>query len=262
MKKIIFFDIDGTIISEDENAYLPESTLRAISLAQKNGCYTYINTGRTICNIEKRIRDIGFDGYICGCGTYIEHRGENIFYHKTPDDVCRLIEDTVKKCRAIPVYEGKDALYYDGEFEKDARIIMFTNEFLKRGASFFKTQEKKNFGFDKFIVWTDENTDKELLCSVISRYYTIIDRGNGLLENVPKGFSKATGIYKILDILGIDISDAYAVGDSMNDLSMLQAVPNSIAMGQGVSVHKYVSYITDDIYHDGIWNALRHFELI
>ena len=139
---------------------------------------------------------------------------------------------------------------------------MFTNEFLKRGASFFKTQEKKNFGFDKFIVWTDENTDKELLCSVISRYYTIIDRGNGLLENVPKGFSKATGIYKILDILGIDISDAYAVGDSMNDLSMLQAVTNSIAMGQGVSVHKYVSYITDDIYHDGIWNALRHFELI
>lgn len=262
MKKIIFFDIDGTLISEDENAYLPESTLKAISLARKNGCYTYVNTGRTICNIEKRIRDIGFDGYICGCGTYIEHQGKNIFYHKTPDNICRLIENTIRKCGAVPVYEGKDALYYDEKFQGDERIIMFMREFLKRGASFLKTGENPDFGFDKFIVWADENTDRELFTSVISQYYTIIDRGNGLFENVPKGFSKATGIYKILEILGIDISDAYAIGDSMNDLSMLQAVPNSIAMGQGTSVHKYVSYITDDIYNDGIWNALKHFELI
>lgn len=262
MKKIIFFDIDGTLISEDENAYLPESTLKAISLARKNGCYTYVNTGRTICNIEKRIRDIGFDGYICGCGTYIEHQGKNIFYHKTPDNICRLIENTIRKCGAVPVYEGKDALYYDEKFQGDERIIMFMREFLKRGASFLKTGENPDFGFDKFIVWADENTDRELFYSSVSQYYTIIDRGNGLFENVPKGFSKATGIYKILEILGIDISNAYAIGDSMNDLSMLQAVPNSIAMGQGTSVHKYVSYITDDIYNDGIWNALKHFEFI
>lgn len=262
MKKIIFFDIDGTLISEDKNAYLPESTLKAIALAQKNGCYTYINTGRTICNIEKRIRDIGFDGYICGCGTYIEHQGKNIFYHKTPDDVCRFIENTMKKCGAIPLYEGNNALYYDEKFETDKRVIMFMREFLKRGASFLKMGENPDFSFDKFIAWTDKNTDRELFYSAVSQYYTIIDRGNGLFENVPKGFSKASGIYKILEILGIDISDAYAIGDSMNDLSMLQAVPNSIAMGQGTSVHKYVSYVTSDIYNDGIWNALKHFELI
>ncbi|MGN0676279.1 MAG: HAD hydrolase family protein, partial [Ruminococcus sp.] len=148
------------------------------------------------------------------------------------------------------------------KFQDDERIIMFMREFLKRGASFLKTGENPDFGFDKFIVWVDENTDRELFYSSVSQYYTMIDRGNGLFENVPKGFSKATGIYKILEILGIDISNAYAIGDSMNDLSMLQAVPNSIAMGQGTSVHKYVSYITDDIYNDGIWNALKHFELI
>lgn len=135
-------------------------------------------------------------------------------------------------------------------------------EFLRRGASFLKTGENPDFSFDKFIAWVGENTDKELFKSVVSEYYTMIDRGNGLFENVPEGFSKATGIYKILEILGIDINNAYAIGDSMNDLSMLQAVPNSIAMGQGTSVHKYVSYVTDDIYHDGIWNALKHFEII
>jgi len=262
MEKIIFFDIDGTIISEDKNSYLPESTLEAISQAQKNGCYTYINTGRTLCSIEKRIRDIGFDGYICGCGTYIEHQGKNIFYHRTPDEICRFIEKSMKECNTIPVYEGIDALYYDEKFDTNEKIILFRNEFLKNGVLFRKACDYPDFSFDKFIAWVGDNSDKELFSSSVSRHYTMIDRGEGLFENVPKGFSKATGIYKILEILGIDISNAYAIGDSMNDLSMLQAVPNSIAMGQGKAIHEYVSYITDDVYHDGIWNAFKHFGLI
>jgi len=262
MKKIIFFDIDGTIISEDKNSYLPESTLKAISLAQKNGCYTFINTGRTLCNIEERIRNIGFDGYICGCGTYIEHNGKNIFYHRTSDDICRFIKKSMKECGVLPVYEGKDSLYYDEKFENDENLIAFRNEFLKNKVPFQKACDCPDFNFDKFIAWTGNNTDKELFMSSVSEYYTMIDRGYGLFENVPKGFSKATGIYKILEILGIDISDAYAIGDSMNDLSMLQAVPNSIAMGQGKAIHQYVSYITDDVYNDGVWNAFKHFELI
>lgn len=262
MKKIIFFDIDGTIISEDKNSFIPESTLKAISSAQKNGCYTYVNTGRTLCNIEKRIRDINFDGYICGCGTYIEHQGKNIFYHKTPDNICRFIEDSIKRSGAVPVYEGRDALYYDESFESNKRLVSFRNEFLKKNVPLLRMGENPEFNFDKFIAWTNDNTDRELFETAVSSHYTMIDRGRGLFENVPLGFSKARGIYKILEILDIDIKNAYAIGDSMNDLSMLQAVPNSIAMGQGKSVHKYVSYITTDIYNDGIWNALKHFELI
>ena len=45
MKNFIFFDIDGTIISED--GYLPESAVRAIQAARKKGNATLINTGRT-----------------------------------------------------------------------------------------------------------------------------------------------------------------------------------------------------------------------
>ena len=44
MKNFIFFDIDGTIISED--GYLPESAVRAIQAARKKGNATLINTGR------------------------------------------------------------------------------------------------------------------------------------------------------------------------------------------------------------------------
>ena len=48
----------------------------------------------------------------------------------------------------------------------------------------------------------------------------------------------------------------------MNDLPMLQAVPNSIAMGGSEKLYPYVSYITSPIEEDGIYNALEHFKLI
>ena len=58
------------------------------------------------------------------------------------------------------------------------------------------------------------------------------------------------------------MSNAYAIGDSMNDLPMLEAVPNSIAMGGAEKIYPYVSYITSPIEEDGIKNALLHFNLI
>lgn len=51
MKIFIFFDIDGTIISED--GYLPESAVRAIQAARKKGNATLINTGRTAMNVDR-----------------------------------------------------------------------------------------------------------------------------------------------------------------------------------------------------------------
>lgn len=60
MKNFIFFDIDGTIISED--GYLPESAVRAIQAARKKGNATLINTGRTAMNVDPFLREIGFDG--------------------------------------------------------------------------------------------------------------------------------------------------------------------------------------------------------
>ena len=81
-------------------------------------------------------------------------------------------------------------------------------------------------------------------------------------KNVIKTRDRATAIDLILKKLGIPYENAYAIGDSMNDLPMLQAVPNSIAMGGAEKIYPYVSYITTPIEEDGIANALRHFGLI
>ena len=63
-KKIIFFDIDGTLIGEESHVML-ESTKKAIRKARENGHICIINTGRTKKLVGKDITDlVDFDGYI------------------------------------------------------------------------------------------------------------------------------------------------------------------------------------------------------
>ena len=84
------------------------------------------------------------------------------------------------------------------------------------------------------------------------------------LEFVPLGFSKATGIQTVLDYYGLTLDDAYAMGDSNNDLSMLSYVKNSIAMGNSSpeSLFTKVSYVTSRSSEGGIRQALEHFHFI
>ena len=118
------------------------------------------------------------------------------------------------------------------------------------------------FRFDKFVIWENPGCDIERFRREIGEYFDIINRGGGFYENVPLGFSKATAIEKILKMLNILPKNAYAIGDSANDLPMLKAVPNSVAMGGAKSIYPYVSYVTTAINNDGIYNALKHFGLI
>lgn len=54
---------------------------------------------------------------------------------------------------------------------------------------------------------------------------------NGLIEIVPKGISKATGIAEVADPLGIIAADIIAFGDMPNDVPMLRWVGHGVAMG-------------------------------
>ena len=84
-----------------------------------------------------------------------------------------------------------------------------------------------------------------------------------IVELVPKGFHKGTGIEKICEYLGMDISDTYAIGDSVNDLGMLRAAGTGIVMGNGVDAAKAAAdYVTAPLCEDGVWKACRYFGLI
>lgn len=262
MKNIIFFDIDGTLITEDARHLIPDSTRRAIKLARENGCLTFINTGRTEFNVRPQVRELGFDGLICGCGTYIEFRGEVLLYNRLTQEHCRRIAALLRDCGVTPVYEHKDGYFFDRLAVRNADLEDFLVSFVEDGIPVDRDITDSDFIFDKFVIWENPNADMERFHREIGKEYESIDRGSGFWENVPHGFSKATAMDFILDKLGISRDNAYAIGDSTNDLPMLQAVTHSIAMGGAEVIYPYVSYITTPIEEDGIYNALAHFGLI
>lgn len=262
MKSVIFFDIDGTLVSEDGLFTIPDSTRTAIEMTRRKGNLTFINTGRTEFNVNAKVRQLGFDGLICGCGTYIEYNGEILLYNQLTQFFCREIAELLRKCGVTPVYEHKDCYFFDDKAPKTPDLDDFLENFVDEEIDISRRVEDANFLFDKFVVWESKFSDMELFRSEVSKYFDIIDRGHGFYENVPLGFSKATAIELILSRLDIPIENAYAIGDSRNDLPMLKAVPNSIAMGNAEVIYPYVSYITTSLANDGIYNALKHFNLI
>ncbi|MDE6849372.1 MAG: HAD-IIB family hydrolase [Ruminococcus sp.] len=262
MSSVIFFDIDGTIVTEDERSFIPESTPTAIRKAREKGNFTFINTGRTAFNISQKVKEMGFDGFLCGCGTYIEYNGEMLLHHTPEKALCRDIVDLMRKCRVTPVYEHSDCYFFDDKAVWNDGLDYFMNVFVDSGIDVSRRTDDENFIFDKFVVWSNPDSDMEMFSREVSRYFSIIDRGNGFYENVPLGYSKATAIDVILQKLNIPHENAYAIGDSMNDLPMLKAVPNSIAMGGAEKLYASVSYITSEIEKDGIYNALEYFGLI
>ncbi|MBR2283517.1 MAG: HAD-IIB family hydrolase [Ruminococcus sp.] len=262
MKNVIFFDIDGTLITEDDKMLIPDSTRTAIARTREKGNLTFINTGRTRFNVSPQVLSLGFDGILCGCGTYIEYSGENILYHTQSRPECDRIADALRRAGVTPVYEHRDGYFFDDSAVHDPLVDHFREYFVPKGIRTDRQPEDPDFAFDKFVYWVSEQTDYDILGSEIAPYFDIIDRGGRFYECVPKGFSKATAIDVILRHTGVSTDNSYAIGDSLNDLPMLEAVPNSIAMGGAEKLYPYVSYITAPLLSDGIFKALEHFGLL
>ncbi|MDE7028942.1 MAG: HAD family hydrolase, partial [Lachnospiraceae bacterium] len=121
--------------------------------------------------------------------------------------------------------------------------------------------ENPNFFADKFVIWYQEEAQLEAFRRVSDRWFDCIDRGGTFREFVPHGYSKATGIEYVLNHYHMDLADAYAFGDSNNDLPMLSYVPHSIAMGNASpeSLFAQVEYVTAKSSCGGIRQALAHY---
>ena len=82
-RKALFFDIDGTLLSE-ETGKVPASARKALEEAMARGHLCFINTGRTRCSLPLEIKAIPFSGYLCGCGTQILYGDEELYSRTIP----------------------------------------------------------------------------------------------------------------------------------------------------------------------------------
>ncbi len=259
-RKIVFFDIDGTIW--DFRNHIPESTREAIKLLRENGHLAFINSGRTRGYIRNpKLLDLGFDGIVSGCGTAVEYDGNVVFLYEIPREEMEFTVDTVRSLGFRPILEGFEYLYMDDhEFKGDLYGEKLFRDLGERRK--YIDNDRGTWNTSKLSCATIADRMEECR-KILGNTYDFIVHNAEVCELVPKGFSKGTGIIKTCELLGIDIKDTFAIGDSVNDLDMFSVANTAIAMGNGSDIAKEnADYITTPMSEDGIYNALKHFELI
>ncbi len=269
--KYIFLDIDGTLFDHKEYA-IPESAYRAVDLARKAGNKVFICTGRSCCLLD-HVKDISFDGVVAAAGAYVQAQDEVIYEDAIPDEELQEIMEFCVKNDVSYVLEGKKGIYMHSMVRK----YFFEGEGRKRpGHEFFKQKtvhgvedyNPENEIIYKFCIYTMQ---EEGLREVEKRYgrdYQFIRSISGegsliCIEVMSVRNNKAKGIHKILEYYGGGMEDTVAVGDSLNDLEMIQECAVGIVMGNGNEKLKACAdYITADIGEDGVYQALEHYGLL
>lgn len=261
-QKVLFFDIDGTLLSE-KTGVIPESAKAALREARSNGHLVFINSGRTYCNLVDIRREIDADGYLCGCGTHVVAGDQVIYHYSLPHEVgCRMKQD-ILECGLDGVLEGAEGCYMREEESRFAQVEKLRRDLGAAGVLSSRTWDDGEYEFDKCFLVSDSGSDCGDFFARIETFMDIIDRGDGYYECVPKGHSKATAIEQVLKHYGILLEDAYVFGDSSNDLSMFEYADNCVAMGDHSPVlDPHTTFVTKRVEEDGIAYAMEQLGII
>lgn len=261
MKKAVFFDIDGTLW--DNKMQIPASTAASIRSLRENGHYAFICSGRSRAAIQAKelLSGIGFDGILAACGTHVEYLGEMIYERNLSEQELDELFSIFQKYHISIVLEGKKCLYADME-DFDGNVYI-SNLKESLGEGFQPLLANAGNYFANKVTGYFQEGDFEKMKSELSVHYDLIFHSTNIMEIVPKGFSKASGIQRICEYLGISRENTYAFGDSSNDLEMLAYVGHGISMGNGTKEAKEAAdYVTADLWDDGIRKGLQYYSLI
>lgn len=255
----IFFDIDGTLW--DRENVIPESTKLAIEELHKNGHLLFLCSGRSRIMIKgDHLLNLGFDGILAACGTYVEYKDEVKLAVELESEVLKKAIYVLQEYHMPILLEGIQEVFMDEELVKTAY-----GSYLKKLLEEWTYPLEGNDDIWKAskISALIQDRDYDSVVRLLEKDFDFLNHGGHVMEMVPKGYSKASGIKYVCDMLAIDMADTYAFGDGINDCEMLQYVAHGVAMGNATDVAKAAAeYVTTDIHDNGIYNAVKHYGLI
>lgn len=256
--KAVFFDIDGTLFSFKTKS-IPQSTQNAIKVLRKKGIKVIIATGRSVNDLH-HIKDIDFDGFLTFNGGYCTTTdGEVMFKHTVhSDDIRNLLKysEDSQVCFSL-MYEDKVRISHQSPqvLELYDHVNIPVPPLLDKEMPDIENVLQVNV----FIAPESEGTFmKEVMPNSLASRWTPL-----FADVNPEGISKQHGVQYFCDHYNIDLSETMAFGDGGNDISMLQYVAIGVAMGNASeNVKEAADYITDDVDHNGVESALKHFGLL
>ncbi len=270
MKKIIFFDIDGTLY--DFSGHMPASTIEALRQARANGHKLLICSGRAKYQMYPELFKL-FDGVIGATGAYIEEDNEVLLEHFMQRELLQRIVNASNLSGAKIAAMTRNHMILNEEC-KDYILNQLGNvsrntEMIKRIMGEYEISDhlEEHTDIQKVLYygsnWQIDDMIKELsdVCDITGSSLEQKALTDG--EITIKGINKSYGMRKYLELHGLSRKDTIAFGDGPNDLDMIEYAGIGVAMGNARQKLKDVAdYVTKDISDNGIQYAMEHFGLI
>ena len=260
MIKALFFDIDGTLVSFNTHK-IAQSTIDCLNIAKERGIKIFISTGRPLSFINN-LGDIEhlIDGYITTNGSYNFMGKSVISMHSIPKEEVLTLVDYLNKHEYPAILVGTDNTAVINHKPIVDRIVIDTLNITNIDYSItaetvlqqdilqitpFITQEQQDIIMPQIPHCASERWHPEFI------------------DTVNKQASKGKALSDIVAYNDLLISETMAFGDGGNDISMLLKAGIGVAMGNANdNVKAMANYVTSSADDDGIYKALKHFEVI
>ena len=259
--KIIFFDIDETLYRKATN-YLPESTARAIRALKARGIIPAIATGRTLAALPDKVRALadaeGIELFVTINGQYNAFRGEPIACNPMS-----LAE--IERFNALFARHGWDYTYVGAEQMASNRQSARMDEALAGiGPYIVAPDYYLHQPVYQYLLYIDPAEETALNDSgELGRDYHAMRWHPFSVDLLHADGSKARGIKRVCEALGVPLDETMAFGDGLNDVEMFKTVGYGVAMGDAVpELRALAQYQTGTVEEDGIYNALQHLGII
>ncbi|MEZ5840581.1 MAG: Cof-type HAD-IIB family hydrolase [Hyphomicrobiales bacterium] len=264
--RMIVMDLDDTLLNEDLE--ISPYTEKVVKNAQSQGIAAVIASGRPTPAIMPYARQLGLaenGGYV------ISYNGAIVTDCATGQDIfrCMLTAEDIELL--LGIHAANDVFihtYMDG-----AVVTPKTNEFTEFEGKLTGMPVRE---VDDLAGSLDRELVKILLLDEPARLKALEERlrpqiGDRLSMNISKPFfleftnrlvDKAKSIAFLCNRLGIDISDAMAIGDSYNDITMIRDSGFGVAMANApADVKRHAKHITHCNNTDGVATAINRFAL-
>lgn len=262
--KLVAIDLDGTLLNSRHE--LSDRNRSALESAQQRGVAVVFATGKTRHAAEGLIEALGIDAP----GIYMQGL---ITYNADGSVRARIVMDRESVSRVISLGEefGFSALAYSDNRAFALRVDEFTTKLTEFGEPQAETiadwrELLDSFDINKVVLYGEEDRVATMRRALEARLdgAVHVTRANvdGMIEVLPANASKGQAVKTLLGELGIDPSNALALGDGENDIEMLQAVGIGAAMGNATQKLKDIAdVIVPSNEEDGVAFALEEFAL-
>ncbi|MEV4559865.1 HAD family hydrolase [Kitasatospora sp. NPDC049285] len=243
--RLVATDLDGTLLTSAET--VSERTLRALAAVTARGAQHIIVTGRSAGWTRPVLDEIGYTGIaVCGQGAQVYDAGAHRLLTSVTLDR-QLAAMALAKIEAevgtLAVAANQDGL--DGE------VLAGPGYRLKIGAELpvrpVPPEELLASPVSKLYIQHPELTDDQLASAaeaVAGQLVGVVMAGAGIVELLPLGLTKATGLSIAARRLGVTAAQTIAFGDMPNDVPMFRWAGHGVAMG---NAHEQLRAVADEV---------------